>query len=340
MFFIDKYTPKKIEDIFFHKDKYEKLKVMSKDESIPHIIFYGPEGCGKKTMINLFLETLYDKSVHDLMDSTYNVNGSGNSTNQVIIKQSNYHIVIEPNNNNFDKYLIQDVVKEYARKMPLGVFSSEKIFKTVFINNIDNLSYYAQTSLRRTFEKYSSTCRFIMWSRSLSKVIDPLRSRCTCFGISSPSEMELLEFIVRTSIKEKIYLNYNQYNEILEKSEGNIKKALWFLELSSLNMTFNTTYDDVIKKIIKLLLLSNLEKIKDIREYVYNILITNIPGKEIIKDIIIAMIKNDNLSEICKINLIKIAESSETNLAQGRRDITHLEKFMVGVMNELRKYDY
>ena len=56
MFFIDKYAPKSIEDAYFHKDELNKLKIMSKDESIPHIIFYGPEGSGKKTTINMFLE--------------------------------------------------------------------------------------------------------------------------------------------------------------------------------------------------------------------------------------------------------------------------------------------
>ena len=35
-----------------------------------------------------------------------------------MIKQSKHHIIIEPNNNNFDRYLIQDIVKEYARRYP------------------------------------------------------------------------------------------------------------------------------------------------------------------------------------------------------------------------------
>ena len=133
MFFVDKYAPKKVKDAFFHKEELNKLKTMSKDDAIPHIIFYGPSGCGKKTTINIFLEMLYDEEVHNLVNSVYNVTGSGNNSTQVTIKQSNYHIVIEPNNNNFDRYLIQDVVKEYAKRVPLGVFTSQKFFKTVLI---------------------------------------------------------------------------------------------------------------------------------------------------------------------------------------------------------------
>ena len=56
MFFIDKYIPKDIESIFFHEDIYKMLHVMSTDSSFPHLLFYGPVGSGKKTMVNIFLQ--------------------------------------------------------------------------------------------------------------------------------------------------------------------------------------------------------------------------------------------------------------------------------------------
>ena len=42
MFIIDKYVPKNAENIIIHKKEIDVLKKMSTDESIPHIIFYGP----------------------------------------------------------------------------------------------------------------------------------------------------------------------------------------------------------------------------------------------------------------------------------------------------------
>ena len=47
------------------------------------------------------------------------------SKEKVMINQSRYHIIIEPNNNGFDKYLIQEIIQEYAKtmkKMMLDVF--------------------------------------------------------------------------------------------------------------------------------------------------------------------------------------------------------------------------
>jgi replication factor C subunit 3/5 len=335
MFFIDKYAPKSINSVYFHKEELQKLKTMSQDESIPHLIFYGPDGSGKKSIINMFLEMVYDKHVHNLSDTIYTVTGSGNITTQVTIKQSNYHIVIEPNNNNFDRYLIQDIVKEYARRVPLNVFTAKKVFKTVLINNIDNLSYYAQTSLRRTMEKYSKTCRFIMWSRSLSKVIEPLRSRCYCLRIKAPTDSELMEMLLDISIKENMKVSLNQYTDIICMSQRNAKKALWLLELLKFNEPIETTYDEVVNDIVDNLITTDLELISNIRELLYKIMITNINGTHIVKDITDKLLENERITYDCKMKIAELAASFEHNLIRGRREIIHLEAFVTGIMNIL-----
>ena len=89
---------------------------MSKDGDVPNIIFYGPDGSRKSTVIRLFLEMIYDKDINKGIKVIYNVTGSGNITTEIKIKQSNYHIIIEPNNNNFDRYLVQDVCKRICKK--------------------------------------------------------------------------------------------------------------------------------------------------------------------------------------------------------------------------------
>ena len=60
---------------------------MAKDESIPHIIFHGVTGSGRKTIINLFLKMLYGDEVDKLVTSTYMVSGSGNSVIAVEVKK-------------------------------------------------------------------------------------------------------------------------------------------------------------------------------------------------------------------------------------------------------------
>lgn len=330
MFFIDKYSPKEINDAYFHKDIINQLMTISKDNSIPHLIFYGPPGSGKRTLVRLFLQMLYGDKASKLNNIPYNVVGSGNSSTEVFINQSDNHIVIEPNNTNFDRYLIHDVVKSYAKQVPIDIFvKRKKTFKIVLINNIDNLSYYAQTSLRRTMEIYSKNCRFILISQSLSKVIDPLISRCLCFRVNSPSDKELFSHLRYIGLKENIQLSIDQYTDILCKANGNIKKAIWDLQLYKYeDIDKKSSYEKSIEEVVKLLHLCDLGKIYTIRKLLYNISITNIDEKNMIKDILNMLLTNPKITLLNKYNLIEVASTYEHMLSKGRRPIMHLEVFI------------
>ena len=332
MFLIDKYTPKVLDDAFFHGELLNMLKTMSTDESIPHMIFYGPPGSGKKTIINLFLEMIYDKDVHQLEDCVYKVVGSGNKITEVVVKQSNYHIIIEPNNNNFDRYLIQDIVKEYAKRIPLDVFKTKKVFKTVLINCVDNLSYYAQTSLRRTMEKYSGTCRFIMWCRSLSRVIDPLKSRCLCFRVASPTYAELFEWVLTVCAYENIKLSLKDNIKIVEEAKGNIKFALWNIELLRSGLFGKNMYLQTVKQISDLICEVKIDNLQTIRTLLYNVMITNVSSTEIIKDVMFKICESPLIQNESKYKIIEITAKYEHNLTRGRRDIVHLIGFVATTM--------
>ena len=331
VFLVDKYSPKTISDAYFHKDILAMLETMSKDESIPHIIFYGPYGSGKKTLIRLLLELLYDRHVTQTDDTLYTVVGSGNKPTEVMVKQSNYHIVIEPNNNNFDRYLIQDIVKEYAKRIPLNVYKVNRVFKTVLINNLDSMSYYAQTSLRRTMEKYSGTCRFVMWCRSLSQVIEPLISRCVCIRVDSPNNNELFGYLYNIAANEKINLQINDYHDIIRYANGNIKKAIWQLELIRNKLNKETIYEETINQIINKILLSDTYLINEIRTLNYNIMITNITGSNIINDLTQGLC-SEQIPDTIKYRILEIAARYEHNIKKGRREMIHIEAFIMNVM--------
>ncbi len=335
---------------FFHKDIFKKLEKISKDDSLPHIIFYGNPGTGKKTLINIFLEMIFDNSIYKLDDSKYTIMSSGNNESEVIIKQSDHHIIIEPNNTNFDRYLIQEIVKEYAKKYPLCIFEKSRKFKTVQINYLDNLSYYAQTSLRRTIEKYSKTCRFIMWCYSLSKVIEPLRSRCLCIHIPTQTDDQLYKWIYNICCLEKIKIKSSIVNSILSESNGNLKSILWKLDLYRYNNKIYNSYEEGINRIVseiisiknnKLIEPSYPINIPKIREYIYKMYVTNISLNIIIKDIlknILLLNKDINNKQID--DIINSASEFDYRLSKKRRDIIHLEAFVINIIFILIKKNY
>lgn len=363
-FLVDKYVPNDIDDIFdpsiegidelkdvyesnswemnldpkkcfFHKNIFKKLKKISEDDGMPHIIFYGNPGSGKKTMINLFLEMIFDKSIYKMDNSKYVVVSSGNIENEVIVKQSDNHIKVVPNNNNFDRYLIQDIVKVYAKKYPLTIFEKNRTFKAVQIDHLDNLSYYAQTSLRRTMEIYSKSCRFIMWCYSLSKVIEPLRSRCLCIHVPTQTDDELIKWIFNIASLENIKLDPHTIHKILESSNGNLKKILWKMDLYKYRKRTNNAYQISVNNLIKEM--TGDGNIQKIRDFVYNMMITNISSNTIIKDILnIILLNNNNICNEKKMSIINYGSEYEYRLSKSRRDIIHIEAFIDRIMMILK----
>ena len=232
--------------------------------------------------------------------------------------------------------MIQEIVKEYAKKKVLNVFNSKKKFKIVLINNVDNLSYYAQTSLRCTMEKYVKTCKFILCGYQVTKIIDPLKSRCLCIRVPTPSNDHIFLTLFKISVKEKRNLSLDKYNYILDKCNNNIKNALWMLELSFYNIPIEWSWKNSISQIVKIILNSskvkiNTSHIESIRSILYTIFITNISGINILKELLYQLLENiDN--ENIRSETINIVSKHEHDGRNHSADFPHrLKGFGISV---------
>lgn len=339
MFLFEKYRPTNIRDFLFNKKPLDQLMHIASYEDIPHVIISGPPGGGKKTLVKFFLEALYDSDVNILSKMKYHINGSS-TKKEIEIFQSNYHIIIEPTNTNHDKYILQEIIKQYAMHKSFNIFRTKRKFKTIVIYNIENLANNSQSALRRTMELYAKTCRFVMVCNNLSKIFDPLRSRCRIFCVPLPTLTDISNVITHISIMEQIKITPKTMNFILTICNNNLKKAIWILDAKRLESCTTITLDEVFEIVVELILSvkknKNVAKIFDdeIRANIYNILITNIKGSEIITtlmDLLINKIDNDEINA----RIIQCASEAEYNLIHGRRDIIHIDYFVTGVMKEL-----
>lgn len=337
MFLIDEYNKTNLHELEFNKEIIELLQKMVYSDSIPHIIMNIPHGSNGEKILNYYLELLYDNNVHKLNETIYKVNGSGSNIIEVAIKQSNYHIVIDPTSNNFDRYLIQDVIKEYAKNIPLTIFRKKRIFKTVVVNDLDKVPFYAQTSLRRTLEKYSDNCRFIMLCTSMSKVIEPLRSRCICINFKSPTNSELFDILFYYVQKYKININLTYLSNIIYKSNRDINQALWLLDSYRFNIKLETSYDKMVDKICETLFECKIIDIIKIRDMVYRIIITNIETRELLKDIFYKLSKDNRISDDNKLKILEIICEFECRISNGRREMIHLDSMFIKLIRIIQK---
>lgn len=352
MFLIDKYTINNTYDIKFNKIIFKKLlkldslfswinknKINSDFNSLPNLLVYGQNGSGKKSLIRLLIKRIFGKNINT-KSIKYLIKGYGSNNVEITINQSLYHIEIEPTGSGFDKYLVQEVIKKYANKKVLS-FESNRTFKIIWIHNIHKLSYYAQTALRCTMEKFAYTCKFILTGIELTKVLSPIRSRCIIIRLPSPSNEEILNILMDISYKENKFIKLNEYYDIINNCDHNIKKAIWDLDIKINHISVNYNWKKYLGKLIDIINLIIDKKflvtyVKDIRTILYKIFITNISGKNILKELL-----NKILLEFNYLNLdyeiINICTQYNNALSKGKRSIIHLEAFIYNIIELIYK---
>jgi replication factor C subunit 3/5 len=364
MFLADKYKINKLSDISYHKNIYEKIlgteylylnskyklsnikdiKELENNrfKNFSNILIYGPECSGKKTLVKLLLNTIYDIDIKT-KSVKYIITNYGNSNQDIDVQQSNYHIEIDPTNKGIDKYIIQDIIGQYIKYNGMSLFNNAIRYRIVVINNIQNLSYYAQTSLRRMMEKYVKYCRFIIIGNQISKIIEPLKSRCVPIKLQAPTKYEIFNYLYDISYKENIKIDMPILAFICEKSERNIKKAIWLLEMyKDLNyIDYIDSWKEYINELINIIFQVNInildnELFEKINEYIYKVYITTIPPHKILKEILdqILVKVKDN---IIAYDIIDLAVKYDNRLTNGKRSINHIEGFVYGVIHLLNK---
>lgn len=61
---VDKYRPQSLEELDYNPELTETLKRLADCSDLPHLIFYGPSGVGKKTRVMGLLQAIYGRGVH------------------------------------------------------------------------------------------------------------------------------------------------------------------------------------------------------------------------------------------------------------------------------------
>ncbi len=364
MFLVDKYRIKKPSDIVYHKDIYEKIlgpekvylnskykldNFLSLDnievdryKNFSNLLINGPECSGKKTFVRLLLNAIYDIEIKT-KPVKYVITNYGNNNVTIEVQQSNYHIEIDPTNKGIDKYIIQDIIGQYIKYNGMSLFNNKIRYRVVVINNIHNLSYYAQTSLRRMMEKYVKYCRFIIIGNQISKIIEPLKSRCIPIKMRAPNKYEIFDCLYNIIENEKINIDIKIIIFICEKCNRNIKNAIWLLEMyKDLNyIDFIDNWKEYVGELINEIFKINLNILdnsifENINEYIYKIYITTIPPDKILKEILnqILVKVKDN---IIAYDIIDLAVKYDYRLTNGKRSINHLEGFVYGVIHLLNK---
>ena len=227
---VEKYRPKKISEVVNQKDIKGSLQALLKNQQeMPHLLFSGSAGVGKTTMaICISQEILGDR----WKDYTLELNASDER----------------------GIGMVRERVKKFSRFAGLD---TEIPFKIIILDEADEMTSDAQTALRRIIEDTAKFCRFILIANNISKIINPIQSRCAVFKFSQIDEKEITAQLKVVLKKENGKADEKGLKEIAEYAEGDLRHAINLLQTAA-------SMGDITQDSVKAA--AGLTKINDVEE--------------------------------------------------------------------------
>jgi GTPase SAR1 family protein len=145
-----------------HKSIKNKLEYFNSIHKIPNIIFHGPSGSGKRTIVNEFIHNIYNNDREQIKSFVMYVNCAHGKGIKFIRDELKFFAKTHINSNGGD------------------------IFKSIILLNADKLTMDAQSALRRCIELFSHNTRFFIIVEDKYKLLKPILSRFCEIYIPEP----------------------------------------------------------------------------------------------------------------------------------------------------------
>lgn len=106
MLWVDKHRPNRLDSLDYAPNITKRLQALSADKNIPHLLFYGPSGSGKKTRINALLREMFGPTADRLRLDKRTFMTPTRRTVEINMICSNVHIELSPGDAGlYDRYV-------------------------------------------------------------------------------------------------------------------------------------------------------------------------------------------------------------------------------------------
>ena len=193
-------------------------------KNLPHLIFYGPPGTGKTSTILACARELFgDQYRNRVME----LNASDERGISVV----------------------RNKIKAFAQVAVSSGAPGSNIppYKLLVLDEADSMTADAQSALRRTMETYSKVTRFCIICNYVSRIIQPLSSRCAKFRFK-PLEAESMVSRLRQICEvEEVEADEAAMAQVVRCSGGDMRKAVTLLQSAHQYGPDGVTADQVVE---------------------------------------------------------------------------------------------
>lgn len=193
-----KYRPQTFDQVIGQEYIVTALSNAIKLNRLAHAyLFYGPRGCGKTTIARIFARNICQSN-----DDIIEIDAASNNGVEEV------------------RNLIENVT--YA---PL-----HSKYKVYIIDEVHMMTNAAFNALLKVLEEPPSHVIFIFATTELHKVIETVLSRCQIYQFKLLSKTQILEVINRVVVAEKLEIDQESKEIIIEQAKGSIRDALTIIE--------------------------------------------------------------------------------------------------------------
>ena len=262
---VEKYRPRKFDDIVLDSVNKLLLKNIIKKEYFPNLLFYGPPGTGKTTTIINLVNSYQEKLDQKNRDLMIHLNASDERGIDIIRNQINSFVNTKTL---FNKGL-----------------------KFVVLDEVDYMTKNAQYALKYLLQGYNNNVRFCLICNYISRIDEALQNEFVRLRFNQLPENDILKFLRNISNSEKINLSDSVLTSIQKQYNSDIRSMINYMQsnqnlIQNYRVIDNQIWNDLTTKIKNndsQIVLNNVNNISV--EY-------NIERKNIIKNYLNYIIRN------------------------------------------------
>ena len=176
------------------------------------MLFYGPPGTGKTSTILALAKELYGPEM--FRTRVLELNASDERGISIVREKVK----------DFARMQLSNPPPHYKDRYPCPPY------KIIILDEADSMTQDAQSALRRTMETYSKITRFCLICNYVTRIIDPLASRCSKFRFKMLDQGNAKKRLEDIAQNENIQLENGVVDKVIECSEGDLRKAITFLQ--------------------------------------------------------------------------------------------------------------
>lgn len=315
--YVYKYRPTTLNDIKYH----DSAKILRDIKDPPNMIIYGSNGSGKKTILYAFLNQLFGLVNTNCIEKEFKINSKS-----IIIPYfySNFHTEFSINDMSCHaRTILPQIINSIAKTKSILTNS----YKLIVIHDAELLDIHTQTMLRRIFEIYITNCRFILITKSLSKIIDPIQSRCLLIRVGMPQKDEIKQILQDICTEEK------QSIMVDDCITENVKDSIFLLEnkCKNLDIDINVLDTKIMKEICQSIKMNKINKTlyQKINDYLYVLLSKNISFSYVLEFILNEFLNTEHtLNPEDDVAIIELIAKYDHLIQNGARTYLHIQAFL------------